>query len=81
MFWMFSHMLLMYIPHMSWLQIFFGVNIHMLAICKYLLTCIYVYCFQKNKNFFKKKFQNAKYSSSSQKGNVWNKLKRGTIIG
>ena len=81
MFWMFSHMLLLYIPHMSWLQLFFGVNIHMLAICKYLLTCIYVYYLKKK---IPKKFQNAKYSMysiSSQKDNVWNKLKWGTIFG
>ena len=87
MFWMFSHMLLLYIPLMSWLRLFFGVNIHMLSICKYLLTCIYVYYLQKKKKKnpkkskkIPKKFQNAKYSISSQKDNVWNKLKWGTIF-
>ena len=34
---------------------------------------------KKKKN--PKKFQNAKYSISSQKDNVWNKLKWGTIFG
>ena len=45
---MFSHMLLMYTPHMPWLYIFFGVNIHILAICKYLLTNTYTYIVCKN---------------------------------
>ena len=50
---MFSHMLLMYTPHMPWLYIFFGVNIHILAIHKYLLTNTYMYIVCKN--LFKKK--------------------------
>ena len=57
---MFSHMLLMYTPHMPWLYIFFGVNIHILAIHKYLLTNTYTYIVSKN--LFKKKNQNPKYS-------------------
>ena len=75
---MFSLMLLMCIPHMSWLQIFFGVNIHMLATCKYLLTCIYEYFLPKKKTL--KKIQNVKYSISLRKDNVWNKLKWGIIF-
>ena len=40
---------------------FVGVIIHMIAICKYLLTCVYVYFLQKS---FKKN-QNGKYFISS----------------
>ena len=43
---------------------------------------IYIVCkILKKKKKKKKKTQNAKYSISLQKDNVWNKLKWGTIFG
>ena len=41
-----SHVIYVYILHVL-IVYFVQIIIHMLDICKYLLTCIYVYCLQK----------------------------------